>query len=406
MHINDLIVINKLDKSHSNEKIKMKFVRGSLTFLLLFSTFLAIISLNSSYVYAQAQSSYTVRTGDRLWDISQKFNTTAREIMESNNMSGIDIHVGQVLKIPPPEGKLSIRYIEYKVRQGDTIGILAEYFGTDIKSIKNLNGMSGDIIYKGNILKIPAEYVNYKVVPGDTLYEISTRFGTTVWKTKLFNRIRGYDIYVDQVLHIPYVPQVPETRFISHIVQQGENAWTISNRYGIPLRELLAVNNLSESSQFSIGQRIRVPVYAIPVRITPGPQYGEYLDWFTEVQYLFPIGKQAEIIDFATGKRFKIERTIGASHADCEPLTSYDSQVIKELWGGNYSWVTRAILVVVDGRKIAASMTSKPHSIEYIENNNFNGHFDIHFKNSRRHVDDAIDEYHQDKVRISAGAQL
>ncbi|KNY26491.1 LysM peptidoglycan-binding domain-containing protein [Pseudobacteroides cellulosolvens] len=405
MAINCTIILNKFGKIYSS-KLKRKLAGAIIAFcFLLIVVFATSILCVPSTAYAQTLTSYTVKSGDLLWEISQKFNTTIRGIMELNNMTGTDIYVGQVLKIPPPEDGLKIRYIEYRVRSGDTLGILAEHFGTDIRSIKILNGIEGYTIYQGDILKIPAEFVDYMVIRGDTLYEVATRFGTTIWKIRLFNRLNDYDLYVGQVLHIPYVAKVPEVRFITHIVQSGDTSWIISNRYGVPMQELLSVNNLSQSSELSVGQQIRVPVYAIPVRLTPGPQYGEYLDWYTEAQYLFPIGKQADIIDFVTGKRFKIQRTIGASHADCEPLTSTDSQIIKELWGGNYSWATRAVLVVVGERKIAASMSSTPHDIEYIENNNFTGHFDIHFKNSRRHVDNAIDEYHQAKIRIAAGAE-
>lgn len=296
-------------------------------------------------------------------------------------------------------------FIEYRVRSGDTLGNMAEYFGTDVRSIRNLNGIAGngDVIIVGDILKIPAQYFDYTVVSGDTLQELSTRFGTTIGKIMLFNRLTNHIIYVGQKLHIPHVSQAPKVIFTTHTVKQGENCWSISINYGIPVRELLEVNKLSESSPLSIGQKLSIPVYSIPVKATPGPQFGEYLDWYTEAQYIFPIGKKAEIIDFNTGKRFSIERTIGASHADCEPLSDKDAEVIRGLWGGNYSWATRSILVFVDGRKIAASMSSNPHGIEYIKNNNFSGHFDIHFKNSRRHKDDAIDNGHQIKVRQSAG---
>jgi hypothetical protein len=98
-----------------------------------------------------------------------------------------------------------------------------------------------------------------------------------------------------------------------------------------------------------------------------------------------------------------MKRTIGANHADCEPLTKYDAQIMKEVWGGYYSWNSRPIIVMVDGRRIAASAASMPHSIEYIKDNNFNGHMDIHFANSTRHKDGEIDYKHQENIKISAG---
>jgi len=48
-------------------------------------------------------------------------------------------------------------------------------------------------------------------------------------------------------------------------------------------------------------------------------------------------------------------------------------------------------------------MASMPHDISYINDNNFNGHFDIHFKNSTRHSDGKTSDAHQRQVAIAAG---
>jgi hypothetical protein len=171
------------------------------------------------------------------------------------------------------------------------------------------------------------------------------------------------------------------------------------------MSELLRANNFTESTSLSIGQVIRIPVHSVPVTSVPGPQYGEYLDWWTQAQYLFTINKTARVIDFQTGRSFYVKRTIGANHSDSEPLTSQDAAIIKEIWGGTYSWKTRAVIVEVDGRRIAASMTSMPHGIEYIGDNSFDGHFDIHFLNSTRHNDGTVDPYHQTQIKMAAGVE-
>jgi hypothetical protein len=63
------------------------------------------------------------------------------------------------------------------------------------------------------------------------------------------------------------------------------------------------------------------------------------------------------------------------------------------------------VIVEVDGRRIAGSMTSMPHSIEYIADNDFTGHFDIHFLNSLRHKDNRIDPDHQKAIKVAAGQE-
>ena len=282
---------------------------------------------------------------------------------------------------------------------------MAEYFGTTVDRIKSANGLTSDMIYVVQILYIPASYLNYIVKSGDTLWLLAYRFNTTIERIKLFNGLKSDIIYVGQVLHIPYLAEQPRVTYITHTVQSGETVWGISMQYGIPQYEILKANGLTESSVLSVGQKLTIPVHHVPVKQTPGPQYGEYLDWWTEAQYVFPIGKIARVRDFATGKTFNARRSIGANHADCEPITASDAAIMKSLWGGSYSWTTRAVIVEVDGRKIAASATSMPHGVVYITNNNFDGHFDIHFLNSTRHVDGKIDPYHQEKIKIAAGVK-
>lgn len=199
------------------------------------------------------------------------------------------------------------------------------------------------------------------------------------------------------------VPSGNYVTYNTYTVQSGDNIWNLSIRFGIPQAELLKANNLTTSSMLSIGQKLTIPVHHIGVQATMGERYGEYLDWWSEAQYVFSINQVATVTDFATGRSFQVKRTIGANHSDTEPLTATDAATIKQIWGGAYSWSERAVIVRVGDRKIAASMASMPHGVDYVGNNNFAGHFDIHFRNSTRHVDGAVSEAHQRQVAIAAG---
>ncbi len=306
--------------------------------------------------------------------------------------------------------------LTYTVRSGDTLSSIAGSFGISVSSIKSANNISSNLIYSGSKLKINVGYDKYKVRSGDNLWLIAKKYATSVWKIKLFSGISSDYLYVGQILKVPAAPPsaaapkppstggAPYITYTTHKVVSGDNSWDLSIRYGIPQSELLKANKLTTASVLRLGQILTIPVHHIPIMSTPGAKYGEYLDWWNGAQYVFPIGRNALISDYYTGTTFTIKRTIGASHADCEPLTSADAAAAKALWGG-YSWNTRPIIVNISGRKIAASMSFMPHGVEYVASNGFAGHFDVHFRGSVRHSDGLADPYHVDAIKIAAGAK-
>ncbi len=155
----------------------------------------------------------------------------------------------------------------------------------------------------------------------------------------------------------------------------------------------------------------------------------EVLDWWTKANKVFARGSTAKVIDVRTGKSFNIKRTYGGNHADCETLTKGDTKIMKEIWGGEFSWSRRPVLVEIDGRLLAASMAGMPHAgldnkpanvtvssrslgygrganLDAVKNNNMSGHFDIHFKNSRTHGTNRVDAAHQKAIKEAAAAKL
>ncbi|MHB8171972.1 MAG: hypothetical protein ACYDG6_10605 [Thermincolia bacterium] len=101
--------------------------------------------------------------------------------------------------------------------------------------------------------------------------------------------------------------------------------------------------------------------------------YGELLDW-DEVKYLFSRGVKAKVTDLDSGKSFMVQRQGGYIHADVKPLTPEDKKVIKEIYGGNWSWKRRAVVVHLGGRKVAASLSGMPHGQD-----GKGGFFDLRF---------------------------
>lgn len=126
----------------------------------------------------------------------------------------------------------------------------------------------------------------------------------------------------------------------------------------------------------------------------------ELLNWFSHTDAI-PKKSVVTIKDCKTGKTFQAKRWSGASHMDTEPLTAEDTAIIKEIYGGAWSWDRRPILVKYDGHVYAASMNGMPHGTSTIDNG-FDGHFCVHFTGSKTHGTDRVDEDHQAAVAQAA----
>lgn len=129
--------------------------------------------------------------------------------------------------------------------------------------------------------------------------------------------------------------------------------------------------------------------------------YGEFMSW-DAVDEVFRLYDKARVIDFETGLGFTAQRRAGKMHADVQPLTAEDSAVMKKIYDGRWSWKRRAIILEVRGRRIAASMNGMPHGAGAISGNAFDGHFCIHFRDSRLHTN-RVDPAHQLMVWKAAG---
>ncbi|MCM1175978.1 MAG: peptidoglycan-binding protein [Blautia sp.] len=95
---------------------------------------------------------YVVRSGDTLWLLSQRYGTTVAELKRLNNLTGDELRVGQVLRIPAGQ---TPSCFEYTVRSGDTLWLLGQRFGTTADAIRSLNGLSGNLLNIGQVLLIP-----------------------------------------------------------------------------------------------------------------------------------------------------------------------------------------------------------------------------------------------------------
>lgn len=140
---------------------------------------------------------------------------------------------------------------------------------------------------------------------------------------------------------------------------------------------------------------------SIEAKKNPKTDQIKMLQW-EEVNEILPRYSKFTVVDLETGMRFRVQRRAGSNHADVQPLTSKDTAIMKKIYNGKWSWKRRAIIVISEDGKIAASMHGMPHGGGALKNN-FPGHFCIHFYGSTTHRTNFMDLSHKLMILKSAG---
>lgn len=420
---------------------------------------------NSGYLY------YQVQPGDYLWLIGWKFETTAGDIMKVNNLSTIHIYPGQVLKIPPstPYVRDLPKATGYTVKQGDSLYLIGQKFGTNFDRIKQANGLITNSLLVGQALTIPLiSQQRYVVQRGDTLYIVSKKFNANIEALQVINKMNSTMLWVGQVLFVPaaaetappgepteppvtdpppsgepteppvtdpppsgepteppvVIPPISSIDFsrplpevgqwgtipsgvVLYHIQPGENLWLLAQRFHTTLDAIIKTNHLQDDL-VQVNQPVFVPQNTSQSFVIPYPTgiqkegFGELMDW-EYASWILDTHNIATIKDIQTGNSFKIRRYGGSNHSDSEPLTAGDAAIMKSIYGGQWSWASRAVLVHTNGKVLAASMAGMPHSYDSIPGNNFDGHFDLYFLNSRTHYSNALVPERQQMVLRASG---
>lgn len=210
------------------------------------------------YKEGESQEIYTVKKGDSLWKIANKYNTTVEKLKSANNLKTNTLSVGQKLVIPSisvsPE--VSDTYI---VQKGDSLWSIANKFNMTVSELKNLNNLTNNLLSIGQVLKIKDSSNNgktiYTVQKGDSLWVIANKYGITTEELKSYNNLTSNLLSIGQVLKIPQGKTSTENIYT---VKKGDSLWTIANRYNTTVEKIKVLNNLT-SNLLSIGQQLKIP---------------------------------------------------------------------------------------------------------------------------------------------------
>jgi LysM repeat protein/predicted nucleic acid-binding Zn ribbon protein len=100
---------------------------------------------------------YTIKSGDTLSVIAQRYKTTVEALMQANGITDATrIHIGTKIKIvQPPDYSATMAYETYEVKAGDTLYTISAKYKLTIAKIKQVNNLTSDRLGVGQKLRIP-----------------------------------------------------------------------------------------------------------------------------------------------------------------------------------------------------------------------------------------------------------
>ncbi len=122
---------------------------------------------------------------------------------------------------------LRIKLARYKIKPGDSIGLLARRNQTTIQEIRQANGMQNNNLTAGKYLLIPQASTNL------TAYTKSKDSRLTSLQSRSRNGNK-----------------------VNYQVRSGDSFWTIAKRYGVSSRQVATWNGMAPRDTLSVGQNL------------------------------------------------------------------------------------------------------------------------------------------------------
>ena len=197
----------------------------------------ATISLTVSTAHAAAPSVYVVKDGDSLGRIAQKLGVALPDLLNANGMTVASLIIpGQQLVVPQsPSGASSGS--NYTVKTGDSLSTIAARSKVSLAALLAANGMTASsLIMPGMSLTLPAGAVVPTAAP-------TAAAPTAAAPT----------------------PAAPTTTAsgATYTVKAGDSLGGIASRNHVPLTAVLAANNMTTTSLITPGMKLALPAGAV-----------------------------------------------------------------------------------------------------------------------------------------------
>ncbi|WP_081326593.1 LysM peptidoglycan-binding domain-containing protein [Latilactobacillus curvatus] len=181
---------------------------------------------NSNNGNQTSNKTYTVKSGDSVWAISNRYGISMADLVKWNNIRNNFIYPGQKLVVSQGAttgnsnnnntnstnpGQASGK--TYTVKAGDSVWGIANRNGISMAQLIKANNIKNNFIYPGQVLKLTAGATTpttpntnsgktYTVKSGDSLWSIAQKNNTSIAQLKSANNLHSDLILVGQVLKL------------------------------------------------------------------------------------------------------------------------------------------------------------------------------------------------------------
>jgi len=195
-----------------------------------------------------------------------------------------------------------VSWTRYKVKEGDSLSVIAQNFNTTINQIQSVNDIKGNLIKANSYLIVPiaretedyyslsdaqreksrlnastnSEKLIYKVVSGDSLWKISQDFSVSVNNLVRWNKIAPtapLSIGKELVILIDdkektELAKITNTgidinRNIVYTVKRGDNLSLIAQKYKVKVSQIRDWNDLNEKDILQPGDKLTITINVV-----------------------------------------------------------------------------------------------------------------------------------------------
>ena len=217
---------------------------------------------------------YEVAAGDSLYSVSRRFATTEGALITLNGLSGpLDLALGQTILVPRID---ETKYEVYEIKSGDNLFGISRRYNTTVAQLRALNGISGGAdMTVGRSILVPRVdetlFDSIVVQSGDSLFTIAQRHAVSMAVLQTLNGIaEPRDIRIGQSI---LVPKLENAALEIYVVGRGDNLTKIAESYGTSVEFLQLLNGIADPSLLQLDEILLVPV-ATHAAVRPGFGFG------------------------------------------------------------------------------------------------------------------------------------